>query len=38
MNDYIQPLNLFLSTLTFWLIAQWYLIPALGERKNAWGK
>ncbi|MDJ0650544.1 MAG: hypothetical protein QNJ60_17770 [Xenococcaceae cyanobacterium MO_188.B19] len=29
MSDYIQPINLFLSTLSFMLIAQWYVIPAL---------
>ncbi len=29
MNDYIQPVNLFLSTLAFMLIAQWYIIPVL---------
>lgn len=29
MSDYIQPVNLFLSTLAFMLIAQWYVIPAL---------
>lgn len=29
MSDYIQPVNLFLSTLSFILIAQWYIIPAL---------
>lgn len=27
MSDYIQPANLFFSTVTFWLIAQWYVIP-----------
>ncbi len=29
MNDYIQLINLLLSTLAFALIAQWYVIPAL---------
>ena len=29
MSDYIQPVNLFLSTLAFMLIAQWYVIPTL---------
>ncbi len=29
MSNYIQPINLFLSTLSFMLIAQWYVIPAL---------
>ena len=27
MSDYIQPANLFLSTVTFRLISQWYIIP-----------
>ena len=31
MSDYIQPVNLFLSTLAFMLIAQWYVIPALNR-------
>ena len=31
MSDYIQPINLLLSTLTFMLIAQWYVIPALNR-------
>ena len=29
MNDYIQLINLLLSTLAFMLIAQWYIIPVL---------
>ncbi|RMF21483.1 MAG: hypothetical protein D6756_12370 [Cyanobacteria bacterium J083] len=32
MEDYIQPINLFLSCLAFLLIAQWYLIPVLLKR------
>ena len=31
MNDYIQLINLLLSTLAFALIAQWYVIPALNR-------
>ena len=31
INDYIQPINLFFSTLAFMLIAQWYVIPALNR-------
>ena len=31
MSDYVQPINLFLSTLAFMLIAQWYVIPALNR-------
>ena len=31
MSDYVQPINLFLSTFAFMLIAQWYVIPALKE-------
>ncbi len=31
MSDYVQPINLFLSTLAFMLIAQWYVIPALAR-------
>ncbi len=34
MSNYIQPFNLFLSTLSFVLIAQWYLIPALKRMKR----
>lgn len=35
MSDYIQPTNLFLSTLAFMLIAQWYVIPALKRMPRA---
>ena len=31
MSNYIQPVNLFLSTLSFMLIAQWYVIPVLNR-------
>lgn len=31
MSNYIQPVNLFLSTLSFMLIAQWYVIPTLNR-------
>ncbi|MDJ0735176.1 MAG: hypothetical protein QNJ47_14120 [Nostocaceae cyanobacterium] len=31
MNDYIQLINLLLSTLAFMLIAQWYVIPSLNR-------
>ena len=31
MSDYIQPINLFLSTVTFLLVAQWYVIPVLNR-------
>ncbi len=31
MNDYIQLINLLLSTLAFMLIAQWYVIPLLSR-------
>ena len=31
MSDYVQPINLFLSTLAFMLIAHWYVIPALNR-------
>jgi len=31
MSDYVQPINLFLSTLAFMLIAQWYIIPTLNR-------
>ena len=31
MSDYIQPINLSLSTLAFMLIAHWYIIPALNR-------
>ena len=34
MSDYIQPINLFLSTVTFFLIAQWYVIPVLKRMKK----
>ena len=34
MSDYVQPINLFLSTLAFMLIAQWYVIPVLNRMKR----
>ena len=34
MNDYIQPINLALSTLAFVLIAHWYLLPAIAHRRR----
>ena len=34
MNDYVQPINLFLSTLAFSLIAKWYIIPALNKMQK----
>ncbi|MBO9999102.1 MAG: hypothetical protein J7641_08870 [Cyanobacteria bacterium SID2] len=33
MNDYIQLINLLLSTLAFVLIAQWYILPAIDRVK-----
>ena len=31
MNDYIQLVNLVLSTFAFVLIAQWYIMPAIAH-------